>query len=51
MKKALSMLLALTMLFALVAIARPAAADDDFHIGIIMALYSSQKGKGTKGTD
>ena len=43
MKKALSLMLALTMLFTLVAIAKPAAADDEFHIGIITGSVSQSE--------
>ena len=43
MKKALSLLLALTMVFALVAVARPASADDEFHIGIITGSVSQSE--------
>ena len=43
MKKALSMLLALTMLLTLVAIARPAAAEDEFHIGIVTGSVSQSE--------
>ena len=43
MKKALSLLLALTMLVALVAVAKPAAAEDDFHIGIVTGSVSQSE--------
>ena len=39
MKKALSLLLALTMVFALVAVARPASADDEYFHGQILIRY------------